>query len=132
MRKCLECQELFDGRSDKKFCSQGCKSSYHYKEMKQSEVYYNSIDKQLKTNRKLLKYYNKAGKAFIRKEIIINKGFNPTYTTHHWTAQNGNKYLFCYEYGFMEVINQGKLRYIIIQWQAYMNSSNYEIKTIPT
>ena len=28
-RRCKECNEILEGRIDKKFCSEYCKSSYH-------------------------------------------------------------------------------------------------------
>ena len=32
--KCLDCGEIIEGRTDKKFCNLYCKSSYHYKKNK--------------------------------------------------------------------------------------------------
>jgi hypothetical protein len=61
---------------------------------------FKTIDAQLKKNRRLLKLFNKAGKATVRKEVLIEKGFNPRFFTHYraadrWKAGNGNVYLFC-------------------------------------
>ncbi len=119
---CPHCKESITGRSDKKFCSPYCKSAYHYQQNKLNESsLFLIIDHQLKTNRKVLKSYNKAGKATVRKEKILSEGFNPKYFTHYWKAKNGNLYLFCYEYGFMEVKDRGTFKYILIKWQTYMN-----------
>ncbi|MBS2211071.1 hypothetical protein KEM09_06650 [Carboxylicivirga mesophila] len=82
---------------------------------------YSTIDNQLKTNRRLLKSYNKAGKATIRKAKLLAEGFNPRYFTHYWKAKNGNLYLFCYEYGFMELKDRGADKFILVKWQNYMN-----------
>ena len=77
-QRCPECNEILKGRSDKKFCSVYCKSSFHYK--KNLESYDNkifiSIDKTLKKNRRILKNYNKAGKSTVRKETLEKEGFN--------------------------------------------------------
>lgn len=121
MARCLECKEEIKGRSDKKFCSSYCKSAYHYRIKKGKEKsLFRQIDEQLKTNRRLLKNYNKAGKSIIRKDTLLAEGFNPRYFTHYWKAQNGNLYLFCYEYGFMEKKEKNAMKYVLVKWQKFM------------
>lgn len=123
MPDCPYCNEMIIGRSDKKFCSPYCKSAYHYQQAKaKPNSLFNTIDQQLKTNRRLLKAYNKAGKATIRKETLLSDGFNPRYFTNYWKATNGNVYLFCYEYGFMEVVENNKCKFVLITWQDYMTN----------
>ena len=121
MKKCLYCKTKIKGRSDKKFCTPYCKSSFHYQEsLKVEASFFNRVDKQLKLNRKLLKSYNKAGKSIVRKTTILKDGFSPKYFTHYWKNKEGDVYLFCYEYGFLEKIDNGKPKYILVTWQAYM------------
>ncbi len=122
MKKCIECQGEVEGRIDKIFCSPYCKSSYHHKKNQGKEQsLYLSIDKQLKLNRKLLQHFNRAGKAVVRKEKLLNTGFNPKYFTHYWKNQKGDVYLFCYEFGFLEKQEHGRSKYVLVQWQDYMN-----------
>jgi len=71
-------------------------------------------------NRRLLKAYNKAGKATVRKETLLSDGFNPKYFTHYWKNPKGNIYLFCYEYGFMEKKEERAVKYVLVKWQKYM------------
>ena len=121
MRKCLNCQEVVDGRTDKKFCSPYCKSAFHYQDSKKSEdSTFKRIDNQLKLNRRLLKSYNKSGKSTIRKETLIQEGFNPKYITHWWKNKRGDTYLFCFEFGFLLRNENGKEKYVMVKWQAYM------------
>ena len=121
MDGCLECGETLKGRKDKRFCTPYCKSSYHYKKTCDNEAsLFKKIDYQLKLNRRLLKNYNKAGKAIIRKEELLSVGFNPKYFTHYWKNKKGEVYLFCYEYGFLERKENGKLKYVLVIWQQYM------------
>lgn len=95
-RKCKSCNEVLMGRSDQKFCSPYCKSAYHYQKGKDKEVsFFTKVDKQLKTNRRILKNYNKAGKSTVRREILLDEGFDPNYFTHYWKNKNGMVYLFC-------------------------------------
>ncbi|MDY8135472.1 hypothetical protein [Aquimarina sp. 2201CG5-10] len=120
-RLCLYYKEKLVGRVDKKFCTSYCKSAYHYKTSRDNEItLFKKIDKQLKKNRKLLKRYNKAGLATVRKEKLIKEGFNPKYFTHYWKNNNSQTYLFCYEYGFLYKREKGKEKYILIHWQEYM------------
>ena len=121
MKKCPFCKEIVKGRIDKVFCTPYCKSSYHYQKARDDENnLYKKIDDQLKLNRRLLKNYNKSGKAVIRKTELLNDGFNPKNFTHYWKNQKGDVYLFCYEYGFLEKKENGKAKYVLVKWQDYM------------
>ncbi len=68
-----------------------------------------------------MKDFNKAGKATVRKEVLIGEGFNPKFFTHYWKNNKGDVYLFCYEYGFMKKTENNKEKYVLVQWQNYMN-----------
>ena len=119
--ECLYCNKELKGRIDKKFCDPQCKSSYQYQQAKeQPERFYNKVENQLKLNRRLLKNFNKAGKATIRAEQLIKEGFNPDFFTHYWKNTKGDVYLFVYEYGFLKRTEHNINKYILIQWQDYM------------
>ena len=120
-KTCPECGEEFTGRLDKKFCTPYCKSSYHYRRNRDHENnIFKKIDKQLKLNRRILKEYNKARKSTVRSEVLRAEGFNPRHFTHYWQARNKNYYFFRYEYGFMVTKENGKEKYVLVQWQPYM------------
>lgn len=122
MKTCLYCGIEITGRSDKKFCNSHCKSSYHYDKSKESSTnLFRKIDKQLKVNRKLLKQFNKAGKSVIRKDKLLTSGFNPKFFTHYWKNQKGDVYLFCYEFGFLKKEEKNGIKYVLVEWQDYMN-----------
>ena len=121
-RQCLECGSILEGRVDKKFCSNYCKSAYHYAvNCAKEPTLFRIIDKQLKLNRRILKDYNKGGKVTVRIEVLLNEGFNPKYFTHYWKNQKGQVYLFCYEFGFLALKESGKEKYVLVKWQPYMN-----------
>jgi hypothetical protein len=123
-RICPNCKEPIDGRVGKVFCNNYCKSNYHYEERKNKEATtFSKIDKQLRLNRKLLKHFNQAGKSTIRKEKLIEAGFHPKFFTHYWKNQKGQVYLFCYDVGFLELSENGKTKYILIDYQEqYMGA----------
>ncbi|MFB9052516.1 hypothetical protein ACFFVB_05430 [Formosa undariae] len=121
VNKCKACGEVLLGRSDKRFCDMHCKSSFHYKKsITEAPRFYNKVDNQLKNNRRILKNYNKSGKAIIRKDQLISEGFNPNYFTHYWKNTKGDVYLFIYEYGFLRKTEHDVEKYILIMWQDYM------------
>tara|TARA_R110002020_G_scaffold448014_1_gene660645 strand:+ start:340 stop:705 length:366 start_codon:yes stop_codon:yes gene_type:complete len=117
-KKCPVCNQLIKGRSDKRFCSGSCKNSYHYEKRQDTEAFYLEVDKQLKTNRKILKAYNKKGFSTVKKEELLKEGFNPKYFTHYWKNKKDDVYLFVYDFGFMNLKNEKK--YLIVNWQPYM------------
>ncbi|MEY3434630.1 MAG: hypothetical protein RLZZ195_97 [Pseudomonadota bacterium] len=119
--KCKNCNKPLEGRSDKKYCDNYCKSAYQYKNEKENQSnFYLKVDKQLKQNRQILKSYNKAGKATIRAEDLLNTGFNPNFFTHYWKNQKGDVYLFVYEFGFLKRTEGDKEKYVLVTWQDYM------------
>lgn len=124
VKKCLNCGEKVTGRADKLFCSSNCKSAYHSEIRQQTEKKYFEVDKQLKTNRKVLKKYNRHGMSTVRREILHKAGFNPNYFTHYWKNKKGQVYWFTYDFGILKLEdNKGpitKLKYLIVEWQEYM------------
>lgn len=118
---CLNCNQTLTGRAGKKFCDPYCKSNFHYEKQKvKVEPLFSSIDRQLKKNRRILIGFNKAGKATVREEILLEAGFNPNYFTHFWRNKKGQAYLFCYEYGFMKLTENNRTKYVLVRWQEYM------------
>jgi hypothetical protein len=120
--RCLNCDTELEGRIGKKYCSDYCKSNYNYEKNKLKEnSLFKKIDNQLKLNRRLLKEFNRAGKATVRQEKILEEGFNPKYFTNYWKNKKGDVYLFCYEYGFLKRTENGRVKYVLVEWQGYMS-----------
>lgn len=123
-KHCLACGKELNGRSDKKFCDLHCKSAYHYKQsIQEAPRFYNRVDNQLKQNRRILKAFNKAGKATVRSGVLREQGFDPNFFTHYWKNQKGDIYLFVYEFGFLKRKENQIEKYILIQWQDYMETT---------
>lgn len=120
-RKCPVCDKTIKGRTDKKFCDPSCKSAFHYQALlEEGGGFYTRVDRQLKTNRRILKRFNKAGKATVRAEVLIGQGFDPQFFTHYWKNTKGEVYLFVYEFGFLTKKENDRKKYILVTWQPYM------------
>jgi len=120
-RLCLACNEKIEGRIDKIYCSVYCKSSYHYEKNKSKEISrFQLVNEQLKRNRAILQHFHKSGFTTIRKEELINKGFDANFFTNYWKNSKNDVYLFCYEYGFLSLKDYNKEKYLIVDWQEYM------------
>ena len=121
MKDCKNCGKKLEGRKDKIYCSTYCRSAFQYKENKNKEgTLYQRIDSQLKLNRRILKLYNKSGKATVRKNVLFEEGFDPKYFTSYWKNTKGEVYLFVYEYGFLNRKENGNEKYVLVKWQDYM------------
>jgi hypothetical protein len=120
-KECEYCGEELKGRVDQRFCNPSCKSSFHYEKSKNKEAsFFQKVDRQLKLNRRILKNYNKAGKATVRSETLLEVGFDPKFFTHYWKNKKGDVYLFCFEFGFLKRKENDREKYVLVQWQDYM------------
>jgi|SRR5690606_1995548 len=120
-RKCLVCDKPIKGRTDKKFCDTTCKSAFHYQALlDEGSGFYVRVDRQLKTNRRILKKYNRTGMTTIRADVLIDQGFRPRFHTHSWKNSREEVYRFVYEFGFLSKTVNGKRKYTLITWQPYM------------
>ncbi len=102
-KACLNCGEHFVGRSDKKFCSDQCRSAYNNKIYGEESSYIKTVNNVLKKNRKILAELNPEGKAKARREELIKKGFDFKFFTNTYTTKTGNTYYFCYDHGYFYI-----------------------------
>lgn len=112
LKTCIECDEVIRGRTDKRFCSDSCRSAFHNRDKLQLPATYRLIDHRLKRNRKILeKCYRllestkNNSSVLERMDMHLNKmnvktlGFAFDYYTHKdWV--DAKEYTFCYEYGY--------------------------------
>ena len=125
-RKCLECgDEIIDGRIDKKFCMDICRMAYNHRLREEATpgIFYR-VKKQLSLNRRVLKQFNRGAKVTVRKKDLEAHGFDPRFFTHYWKNQRGSVYLFVYEYGFLQLKENNKDKFVLITWQDYMTKTH--------
>jgi predicted nucleic acid-binding Zn ribbon protein len=102
-RKCLECKEPVTGRTDKKFCSDQCRNLFNNRQNSDSTNLVRNINNVLRKNRRILQELNPSDKAKVRKDKMLERGFNFNYFTSVYTTKKGTIYYFCYEYGYLQL-----------------------------
>lgn len=100
-RLCLDCQQPIVGRADKKFCDDQCRTNYNNRLKADDDSSLKHINKILRKNYSILKSCNPGGKTKVKRELLLQKGFDFSYHTHLYTTQKGNTYFFCYDYGYL-------------------------------
>lgn len=102
-KTCMACGKAVKGRSDKKFCDDGCRNVYNNELKSDSNNYVRNINNALRKNRRILIQLLPAGEETIKttKEHLLHRGFQFKYGTHTYTNKKGNIYYFCYEYGYL-------------------------------
>ncbi len=117
-RNCLECGRSLIGRSDKKFCSDDCRTNHNNKQNSDQTNYIRRVNNILRKNRRILVKYNPQGKTKISKDKLILEGFNFQYITNIYTTKNGHTYCFVYDQGYMEL---GENLLMIVERQEYLD-----------
>lgn len=106
---CLECRKEIAGRPDKKFCSDYCRISFNNHKRSEDKKTIHVINKILQSNRQILQHINPTGKTKVLKSALTKEGFNFNYFTNLHTTSNGNKYYFCYDYGYRHLTEDDKV-----------------------
>lgn len=104
-RHCLDCGKVLRGRMDKKFCDDACRNNYNNRQNSDQTNYVRNVNNTLRKNRRilaaLLGIQNETLK--VRKERLAEKGFQFNYHTHTYLTQKQQRYIFCYEYGYLQL-----------------------------
>lgn len=103
MANCIMCKTKLIGRSDKKFCSTKCKSSYHRKLTEVTKYATLKIDRILHRNRSILLEIMGKHKYQIQIEKIVldRKKFNFTYVTGYYLNSKNKMYNYVYDFSWM-------------------------------
>lgn len=113
---CLECSKPVNGRSDKKFCDDGCRNTFNNRVNNEANDVVKTINSILRKNRRILQnLMPKEEKMTVSEKTLKVLGFNFEYYTHNYQTRNGTIYTFCYEYGYLP-ISEGVL--MLVKRQA--------------
>lgn len=104
-RICPECGETYNGRVDKKFCSDLCRNNYNNKQNSDATNFVRNITNIMRKNRRILGDLLQGDKLTVSKQKLIDKGFNFKYFTNITITKNNHSYMFCYEFGYLLLDN---------------------------
>ncbi|MGB7527672.1 hypothetical protein [Sphingobacterium cellulitidis] len=103
-RNCKECEQPIKGRTDKRFCNDNCRNAFNNRENSKEYNILKKINTQLRKNRKILSNLLAEEKMIkISKNKLLGEGFSMVYHTHRILTTKGQQYIFCYEYGYLEI-----------------------------
>lgn len=124
MQYCLSCKKKLRGRSDKKFCDTQCRSTFHNTNKAPHELEIQNINSLLRSNRSLMAHFCPSGKSTVDKEVLTKLGFKFQLFTHVFPFSTGT-YFFCYDYGYLPILDKGVEKLVIVQKQPYMKNLNF-------
>lgn len=102
-RKCQECGEELKGRSDQKFCSDQCRTTFNNHLNRDVSNQVRNVNNILRRNRRILDDLSKREKKRIQRELLIQLGFNFSFHTSSFTNKKGQTYYYCYERGYVQL-----------------------------
>ena len=116
-RVCLNCGYELHGRSDQKYCSDSCRNAYNNQQNYNSTNFIRNINNILKRNKKILEQLCPYDKAKSTKGKMATDGFNFNYHTNTYLTKKGQEYIFCYDYGYLELENN---QVVIVKRKDYV------------
>ena len=95
-RHCIRCGETVHGRSDKKFCSDACRTDYHNEQRRQQEKQLREVNRILAGNWKILSGLIRQGRLQLSDAELSARNFNfGIYTASQRRFPAGRVY-WCY------------------------------------
>lgn len=104
-KTCPACGEKIIGRSDKKFCSDGCRNSYNNQQNKDTTNLIRNTNNALRKNYRILHKLNPEGKTKTTKTKLLNEGFRFDLFTSTYITKEGKTYFFIYDHGYLPIDN---------------------------
>ena len=104
-RLCPECNQRINGRTDKKFCNDQCRTAWHNKQYADDTGYVRNVNTILRKNRRILAELTSEGKKEIHSVALTKLGFNFNYFTSARKNRNGSFEHFCYDQAYLPVSN---------------------------
>jgi len=80
------------------------------------------VNKALRKNRSILKTLCPAGKAVVRKELLVALGYDVKVFSSLFLTSNKQVYYICYDYAFMPIVEHNVEKALIVTRQDYMGS----------
>lgn len=116
-RNCLNCGYELQGRSDQKFCSDLCRNAYNNQLNSDINNSIRNINSILRRNRRVMEKLCPYDKCKSTKVQMATEGFNFNYHTNRFLTKKGQEYIFCYDYGYLEL---SEMEVMIVKRKEYV------------
>ncbi len=100
-KRCAACGVPIVGRTDKKFCSDQCRSTYNNGLNSDCNKYIRNVNNALRRNRRILDALNPGGKIKVNGSRLKEEGFDFRYHTATYKTRDGVMYYYCYDQGYL-------------------------------
>ncbi|ARV11711.1 hypothetical protein [Gilvibacter sp. SZ-19] len=104
-RACLECGAVLVGRSDKKFCDDGCRNNHNNRINRANTKTIRNTNNSLMRNWRILNSLNPKQKSKTSRSKLQELGFNFNLYTRIYTTKAGRVYYFVYDQGYLPLEN---------------------------
>ncbi len=110
MRLCIECGRAITGRSDKKFCSEMCRNSFHNKRNRRETVI-QVTNRILQKNYRILQGFLSGNEREITIIRAKSEGFDFNLFTSIEFSPSGEPCFYCYDTGYV-VMNDCSIKIV--------------------
>jgi len=118
-RTCPVCGTAIEGRPDKRYCCEKCRSLSNVDKRKEREAILNETLRILRHNRTVLRSLCPKGKAIVQKEVLDALQFDPSVFSSLFVNGKKQMYYLCCDYGFLPIQHDGVKKALIIRREAY-------------
>ncbi len=125
-RSCRKCGKSLVGRTDKRFCDAYCRNVYNNQYKADDERLIQQTNRQIRSNRRILKMLCPQGKATVRKEVLDQMGYDYRHFSGLFKTNQGLYYLV-YDYAFSPTWERDIKKVLIVSRQDYMDKLSFEI-----
>ena len=105
LKQCPECGDKIVGRTDKKFCSDGCRNTFNNRINKDQKNLIRNVNNRLRKNWRILEQLNPQQKTKKPRAQLVALGFDFRYFTSIYNTKSGNTYFFVYNQGYLALEN---------------------------
>ncbi len=98
---CRECGASYHGRTDKVYCSDGCRNAHHNRRNRSANRLQRTVHNRLRRNYRILQTFcNAEAPGRIRRNHLADRGFDFRYLTHLRINPHGTTDYYIYDLGY--------------------------------
>ncbi|MEJ1242315.1 hypothetical protein WBG78_29470 [Chryseolinea sp. T2] len=112
-KTCPQCNTPFRGRSDKVYCSEGCRSIAKYEKRRAEHLPIKPVNKILSKNRDILRTLWNNQPTNVSRDTLLTHGYQFAYYTTQYITTRA-PYYACYDFGFQpRIVNGIKIALVV-------------------